>query len=70
MTKQVKCKKVKPKSFDKQVAKRLWFLMYIMLGLSLLAQFFIADGTKHHFSVEGIPFFYAAFGFVSCVIVS
>jgi uncharacterized membrane-anchored protein YitT (DUF2179 family) len=68
MTKTVKCKKVSPKVFDKQVAKRFWFLMYILLLLSLFAQFLV-DNDNHHFGIEALPLFYAAFGFFSCVII-
>ncbi len=66
--KAVKCKTVSPKVFSKQMAKRLWFVMYILLFLSLLAQFLIGD-DKHHFAIEAIPLFYAVFGFFSCVLI-
>lgn len=62
----IKCKKVRAKKLNKSTVRFLWILMIVSLVISLIAELFLGE-QGHHFKVEKIPFFYAVFGFVSCV---
>lgn len=49
---------------EPQNVKRLWRGFLVLLAVTVAAEFFI---TMHpHFDVEGLPVFYAAFGFLAC----
>jgi hypothetical protein len=45
--------------------RRLWIGFMAVLGLTLLAQWFVP--IHAYFSVDGVPTFYAFFGFFSCM---
>jgi len=49
----------------KDTIRRLWWLMYAVLGLTVLAQF--AVPLKAKFTVDGWFAFPAVYGFVTCV---
>jgi len=50
---------------DPKNVRRLIHLFYALLGILLVAEFFI---HKHgHFPWEDKPFFFAIYGFVACV---
>ncbi len=53
--------------FDHPSSRRLlWWLLWILCGLSIIAEFFI---HRHpHFSIDGFFGFYAVIGFVGCAI--
>ena len=53
--------------FDKpQVVRRFLWSFYVFLGLLLVVDFFI---PKHGtFPCEGVPDFFAVYGFISCVL--
>lgn len=49
---------------EPQNVKRLWRGFLVLLAVTVAAGFFV---TMHpHFGVEGIPAFYALFGFLAC----
>lgn len=53
--------------FDKaENLKKLRLISYVALALSVIAEFFIPQHTKH-FLWDEIPGAYALFGFVTCV---
>ena len=62
---------MKPKKefdlFDRpEVKRKLWILLYVVCGLTVIPDFFI---HKHpHFGFDGFFGFYAIFGFVSCAV--
>ncbi len=59
---------INPGFFDRpEVKKRLWQIMWILCGLSLLLELFVK--RKSHFPpIDSIFGFYALLGFVSCTI--
>lgn len=45
--------------------RRLWIGFYIVLALTLIAQFFVP--VHSYFGVDGVFGFYAAYGFFTCI---
>jgi hypothetical protein len=50
------------------MSKKLKYLFFICIGLSIVASFFITHG-KIHFWWEKIPAFDAIFGFLGCIVI-
>lgn len=53
--------------FDKpKNIKRLWIILYVICGLTIIPDFFT---TRHtYFGIDGLIGFYALLGFVSCAV--
>ncbi len=49
-----------------ETIKKLWVLLYVSCGLTIIPEFFV---ERHpHFGFDGFFGFYAILGFVSCVV--
>lgn len=55
-------KKIVPSAAQK---KKWWQMFYGILGVTLILDFFTKPGA--YFGIDGTPFFYAWYGFVSCL---
>jgi len=53
--------------FDRpEVIRKLWILLYVVCGLTVVCEFFI---QRHpHFGFDGFFGFYAVLGFVACAV--
>jgi len=48
------------------VIRRLWILLYVVCGMTLLTEFFM--DREPHFGIDGFFGFYSLLGFVACAV--
>jgi uncharacterized membrane protein YhdT len=60
-----KVKKVKPIKISPAEKKKLWLFLYTILLVVLALDFFYKPYP--YFGIDGTPFFFAWFGFISCI---